>query len=383
MLTPVAKPDDLPLDVLACPKCGGRFGAEPVEPGGAAYRPILRCLECRTAFPVRDGIPRLTYPESEENYGSSFEYQWSEFALEQFDSQNGTSISEERFFRETGWTPEWLRGKRIFEVGCGAGRFLEIAARYADLVLGIDVSGAIDVASRNLAAKPNVVCVQGSAFALPLRTDAFDGCYCIGVIQHTPDPDAAAAALGRPLNGGGRLALTAYERKPWTKLSGKYLARPLTRRLPRRILLTIVRVLMPIMFAVGEVGFRLPRLNRIFRFALPLADTTGEEDLSLRQRYRWATLDTFDALSPTYDNPVTHQEVERQLRGAGMVNIRRLDNPGVNLVAEKPREGTVIPPEPESGDHAAAHGSLHDPEEQDTTMGAAQGSERSADQPPA
>jgi SAM-dependent methyltransferase len=383
MSTPVAKPVDLPLDVLACPRCGGSFDTESVDPGGVTYPLVLRCQQCRTAFPVRDGIPRLTYPESEENYGSSFEYQWSEFALEQFDSHNGTSISEERFLKETGWTPEWLRGKRVFEVGCGAGRFLEIAARYADLVLAVDVSGAIDVASRNLAARPNVVCVQGSAFALPLRTGVFDGCYCIGVIQHTPDPEAAAAALGRPLAGGGRLALTAYERKSWTKLNGKYLARPFTRRLPPRILLPIVRALMPIMFCLGEIAFRLPRLNRIFRFVLPVADTTSENGLSLRQRYRWAVLDTFDALSPSYDNPVTRQEVEPQLRAAGMVKIRRLDNPGLNLVAEKSREGTASRVERKSGDQAAEHGSRRDPGEQDTTMGALGGSEAGADQPPA
>jgi hypothetical protein len=47
-------------------------------------------------------------------------------------------------------------------------------------------------------------------------------------------------------------------------------------------------------------------------------------------------LDTFDALSPTYDNPVTEQEIGRQLSVAGMVNVTRRPNPGLNLVAESP-----------------------------------------------
>jgi hypothetical protein len=70
-------------------------------------------------------------------------------------------------------------------------------------------------------------------------------------------------------------------------------------------------------------------------FVIPVANYVHELRLTTEQRYEWAILDTFDMLSPQYDQPRTQQEVETALASAGIKNLRRLDNSGVNIVGEK------------------------------------------------
>jgi SAM-dependent methyltransferase len=177
--------------------------------------------------------------------------------------------------------------------------------------------------------------VQASIFELPFRTGAFDGCYCIGVLQHTPDPGRAMQALPRVLKRDGAIAVTIYERKPWTLLYSKYLIRPVTKRLNDRLLLGLIKAVMPVVFPITEVTFRIPKLGKFFKFAIPVANYVDEPSLSWRQRYHWAILDTFDMLAPQYDQPQTLQEAEHALSGSGIAELKRLSNPGLNLVGRK------------------------------------------------
>ncbi len=322
------------LEVLGCPKCHIELTCAVTEAGadGEIESGSLACVGCGASYPITAGIPRFVAPD---NYATSFGYQWNKFKLEQIDSANGTTLSADRFYGETGWTKEWLRGKWVLDGGCGAGRFLDVSSDSEAQAVGLDISSAIDAAKANVAGRNNVHFVQASIFEPPFRFGVFDGCYCIGVIQHTPDPERALRALPDVLRPGGRIAVTIYERKRWTPLNAKYLLRPLTKRLDKRRLLSAIEGAMPLLFRLTEVTFRLPVVGRWFRFAIPVANYTGERQLSRRQRYDWAILDTFDMLSPHYDQPQTEAEVERALSAAGVVEIQRLPNPGVNLIGRK------------------------------------------------
>jgi SAM-dependent methyltransferase len=224
-------------------------------------------LPRRTAqrFPIEGGIPRFVGPNT---YADSFGLQWNAFRAEQIDSLNGFRFSERRFYAETGWTAPWLSGKWILEAGCGAGRFLDVASQAGADVVGIDLSDAVDAARRTFRERPNVHLVQASLYALPFRAGAFDGCYSLGVIR-------AVRCLPEILKPGGRLALFIYERKPWTRWYAKYLLRPMTRRLPARVLLGAIWAAMPALFLLTEVLFRLPGLGRVFRFLIPVRAATG------------------------------------------------------------------------------------------------------------
>lgn len=322
------------LDLLACPKCHGRLAGVPSEwtDDGGVLTGTLDCTGCQATYPIESGIPRFV---RRENYASSFGYQWTTFKFVQIDAYSGLPLSERRWKAETGWAKDWLEKKWILDVGCGAGRFLDIASKTGCELVGLDISQAIDAAAVTMKGRPNVHLVQASIFELPFRTGAFDGCYCIGVIQHTPDPEQALRSLPRILAPGGRIAVTIYERKPWTLLYAKYLIRPLTNRLNKKVLLTAIKILMPVLFPITEVLFRIPYAGRLLAFLIPVANYISTPELSLRQRYEWAILDTFDMLSPRYDHPLTQEEGERALRAEGIVELRRLGNPGLNLVGER------------------------------------------------
>lgn len=97
-------------------------------------------------------------------------------------------------------------------------------------------------------------------------------------------------------------------------------------------LLALIHVLMPVLFPLSEILCRFPVLSRFFRWAIAVANYVEEPRLSVAQRYRWAILDTFDALSPRYD-PQRERDVVQIFRDAQLVDVQRGDAVGLNLRA--------------------------------------------------
>ena len=319
------------LEILAEPTTGAplRLEAERSAPGGGIRTGLLRSTVSERAYPIVNGIPRFV---PSEEYTGSFGFQWNLFREVQLDSANGASYSRRRFDTETGWGAEALSGKRVLDGGCGAGRFAEIAAGYGAELVALDYSSAVDAAQKTLERFPNVDIVQGDLLDPPFRQGAFDFGYSIGVVQHTPDPDRVIANILRCVRPGGGYALTIYGRKPWTKLNGKYLLRPLTRRMSRERLMTAIEMAMPLLFPVTDALYRIPYLGRVAQFTIPVATYVDKPGFTRDQRYREAILDTFDALSPRFDSPMTATEVERVLRSVGAAQIEFKTRVPVNVV---------------------------------------------------
>ncbi len=325
------------LQILACPRCHSALAAsangKPISDGDISDGE-LRCTNCDQRWPILRGIPRFV-PAG--NYASSFGLQWNTFRAEQLDSLNGTDLSTRRFFSETDWKPATLDGKWVLDAGCGAGRFLDVSSQTGAQVVGLDLSDAVDAAAQSLAGRANVHLVQASLYEMPFKPGIFDACYCIGVIQHTPDPQRSLAVLPSVLRPGGRIAVTIYEKRRFSKLYSKYWLRPFTKRMDKQRLLTTIRAAMPLLFPLTDVLFRLPRLGRLFRFAIPVANYTDERTLTPAQRYSWAVMDTFDMLAPQFDQPQAEGPATAALEDAGITHIRRLPNGGLNLVGERAR----------------------------------------------
>ena len=322
------------LDILACPKCHCTLFCLPTETDDdlEVISGSLKCESCESIYPIRASIPRFV---AEDNYAASFGFQWNLFKFEQIDAKANANLSENRFYSETGWASDWLSGKWILDAGCGAGRFLDISSRSACEVVGVDISNAVDAAAVTMRGRSNVHLVQASIYELPFKAGAFDACYSIGVIQHTPDPPKAIKSLPRLLKKGGEIALSIYERKPWTLLNAKYLIRPLTKRMNKRALLILIQMIMPVFYPITAFLFRLPVIGRLFTFVIPIADYPHMPGLSFKQRYCCVVLDTFDMLSPQFDQPQTQEEVKNSLSDAGITKIRRLSSEGLNLVGQK------------------------------------------------
>jgi SAM-dependent methyltransferase len=322
------------LTVLACPGCKRelRCDAAAKSSDDEVMEGVLQCAGCARIYPITGGIPRFV---SHEDYAGSFGLQWNRFKTEQLDSVNGTSLSRTRFRNETGWEEDSMPGEWVLDAGCGAGRFLESAARSGANVIAVDLSRAVDAARSNLGSRRQIHFAQASIYELPFREKSLGASYSLGVIQHTPDPLQAVTAVAATVKPAGKLALTIYEKKRFTWLNGKYLVRPLTRRLPPRLLLLLLKFSLPLLFPLTEVLFRIPLLGRIFRFVIPVANYVDIPDLTLRQRYRWALMDTFDMLAPRYDSPQTKAEVSERLSRSGFVNIDRGQGSGLNLIARR------------------------------------------------
>ncbi|MBV9469466.1 MAG: methyltransferase domain-containing protein [Abitibacteriaceae bacterium] len=329
------------LEILACPRCKGEVSCiiKEEDAAGEITTGSLHCASCKRDYPIEKGIPRFV---PNDDYAFSFGLQWNRFRKEQLDSFNGTRLSADRLYSETGWNKEWLQGKWILDAGCGAGRFLDVVSQTDCDVVGIDLSNAVDAAQDSLTGRKNVHLVQASIYQLPFRPGVFDGCYCIGVIQHTPNPRKTLQCLPPTLKEGGRLAVTIYERKRWTPLYSKYLVRPITKRLDKQMLLRALQLLMPILFPLTEILFRLPYLGSLFAFALPIDNAVHEPQLSsLPLRYRSAIMNTFDMLAPEYDMPQTERSTRKTLATADIVEIQRLPNPGLNLIGRKGSAATA------------------------------------------
>jgi SAM-dependent methyltransferase len=317
------------LDVMVCPNCAGAFEIERDEVrGDEIVEGRLTCRQCMVSYPIRGSVGRFV---PQENYSSSFGIQWNLFRRDQVDKFSGTTLSRDRFLQETEWTSESVEGRLLLDVGCGAGRFTEIALSLGAKVIAVDLSSAVDACHSNFPDHPNLTVIQASLFDLPIRKASADGLYCIGVIQHTPDPEKAVRILPTYVAPGGRVALTIYPRRWSTLLFGKYLLRPLTRRMNGWLLLFMVRASMPILFPLTDLLFRLPGVGKIFAFLIPVANYVHEPQLrDWKKRYRWAVLDTYDMLAPAYDDPQKASDVGEWLEASGLRDPR------------SPRPGTYI-----------------------------------------
>jgi len=308
------------LEWLACPKCRSALTLtiqhkerDEIEEGS------LHCQKCVTVYPILRGIPRFVPPE---NYAASFGYQWNRYARLQLDSQNGTTFSRQRFYSITEWNPADLAGKRVLDVGCGSGRFSEVVLAEGAQVVAMDLSLAVDACRNNLGKQAGLHCVQASIYELPFRDRLFDYVYCIGVIQHTPDPQQSVLCISRMVKVGGKIGLWIYE-LTWKSLVGtaafKYGLRPWTKRWSIQRLETFCnrteRLCWPVLRwarhkgTLGKAIMRLLPAASAHLQGIPLSDEDFRE---------WVRLDTFDTYSPAHDHPQTFPRVKSWLESAGM-----------------------------------------------------------------
>src|SRR5262245_3660079 len=126
------------LEVLRCPACRSTLTAEVQREEGAEIRSgSLRCSGCRASYPIVDSVPRFVDSDS---YTEAFSFEWNVHRTTQVDSQTGRKDSEVRFAQNLPFPAEQLKDKWVLDVGCGTGRFAEIALKHGANVVGVDLS---------------------------------------------------------------------------------------------------------------------------------------------------------------------------------------------------------------------------------------------------
>jgi len=113
-----------------------------------------------------------------------------------------------------------FNGKKVLEVGCGAGIDLVRFARAGANVTGIDLSKtAIDLARKNIEQNgltADLVVMNGEA--MQFQDDSFDVVYAHGVLQYTADTNKMIAEIHRVLKPEGEAILMVYNRNSWLNL---------------------------------------------------------------------------------------------------------------------------------------------------------------------
>jgi SAM-dependent methyltransferase len=115
------------------------------------------------------------------------------------------------------------RGRRVLEVGCGAGVDLARFAKGGAAVVGVDLaSSAVDLARANFAQ-------QGLAGEfhvadgeqLPFADNSFDFVFAHGVVQYTVNPQRLVDECRRVLKPGGEAVFQVYNRISWLNALSK------------------------------------------------------------------------------------------------------------------------------------------------------------------
>jgi ubiquinone/menaquinone biosynthesis C-methylase UbiE/uncharacterized protein YbaR (Trm112 family) len=265
-------------------------------------------------YPIVNGIPRFEAGD----YASSFGKQWARWPKLQFDSENEGKPMEghttkmwDSITRFEGTPSE---GEVVVDMGCGSGRFVEVARKRGFKVIAIDYSSAVEQTAEAFRDDPDVLVCQASALELPIAEGVIDGAYSIGVLHHTPDPEAGVKEAFRVLKTDGWFGLNVYYQ------GGSYDLPMVT------VLRKFFNFVKPVFgyapalfysYCAAWISRPLCRLIRplyplFFRQVLPFM---------LLPDWKWTVLDTFDSVTPSYQSTHKTREVFEWFRDAGFEGL--------------------------------------------------------------
>ena len=345
------------LDLLVCPSCSGSFVLTPEleepRPGSAAagyeteiIEGMLACAGCGHAYPIINAIPRILdpdllgrmeprYPDYFTRHGRPTTATASPDALgETLDSFTRQRLDlappGPEFIAQ--WrahlakvlgpelTPEQIDGRLVLDAGCGFGRHVFTAVELGAEVVGMDLSGAVDVAFRNTQHLDRAHIVQTNLYRPPFAQGTFDIVWSFGVLHHLPDPREGfrvIARLARPVGGLVAIWVYGYEGMAFTyRLSH---LRPIRRLVAGRSARSKVRASQAIAAALSAAYWTpLGVLDRLgFRKRIELLP------LSEQIQHNWSA--RVAAVHDRVATPITHYhdraELEAWFEDIGMTDV--------------------------------------------------------------
>ena len=331
--------------IIKVDKCKECYGTEIIDG-------LLICEDCNTSFPIIDSIPRMLsdilkdFPDFLKKYKDkllesaledikrnlskmmertkkAFAYEWLNERLG-FTGRAETLIG---FFAKTGVDPNlykinfsgyesdcpaeeihyepdgsFLKDKLILDVGCGMGRYMNIANTYGGEVIGFDLSRAVEKAKKDTAHNPFSHVIQADIMSPPFKKQFFDFIYSIGVLHHTPNTKESFKRIVPLLKIGGTISLCIYAKSHYPiKNLIERMFRKITTRLPLKVLFYLSYIGVPF----GWMQSRLRKNPITFILGSPLFLLQGCEHWDWRIRHT----NTFDFFVAPYQWRYTTEEV--------------------------------------------------------------------------
>jgi len=179
--------------VVACAICGGRETRYLYEKSGYGIGACVRCglVYANPRAPEEKILARYSRDYFWNEYLPSLGAAGGQYDLAQFDLRHAALLR-----MMAGRAP----GRRLLEVGCGAGFFLKSAERAGWQVEGIELS---DEASRFAIERLQLRIRRERAETAPIPPGSFDAAAMFDVIEHLFDPRSVLTAIARALVPGG------------------------------------------------------------------------------------------------------------------------------------------------------------------------------------
>jgi 2-polyprenyl-3-methyl-5-hydroxy-6-metoxy-1,4-benzoquinol methylase len=305
------------------------------EMKGEQFAIEAACLVSKSfRIPINNGIPRFT-PDLSYSTGN-FSFLREKHATLQLDSVNGTKDRLQTILARTNWPAEFFKGKTVLECGCGAGPDTEILLGLGAMVLAVDIAG-LDTAKKNIT-HPNVQFAQADITNLPFRRQAFDIVFCHRVLQHTPRPAETLEAILSLVKDDGAVFVHSYARRFVQMFRWKYFLRPVTTRLNPETLYNLIKWYSRPAFKLTSLLNRNIFTRYLTWVCIPFLNYRHQEAFKNKTDaflLEFGIHDTFDALSPKYDNPLSASCI----RGIAIRYLRSrfevIETPTVTLLRTK------------------------------------------------
>jgi 2-polyprenyl-3-methyl-5-hydroxy-6-metoxy-1,4-benzoquinol methylase/uncharacterized protein YbaR (Trm112 family) len=263
------------VDILRCPLTKEKLTMEVYEREERTYSSVkvseiksgLLIAPCGYLYPIVKGVPRLQVEsfiehddflrKHKKDYDTlkkkivaeydyviklaikknkktkqSFGMEWNLFRHGKDTTWDWTKESrKERFLKEINTTAENLKGKRLFDVGCGNGVLTSGISEFGIETFGLDVSNSVENAYL-YNTNPNVHYIQGDLQLPPFASETFDIVYSTGVIHHTNNTELSFSCISGLTKKGGLLYVWLYRPEKDFKHNALNFTRATTNKFP-------------------------------------------------------------------------------------------------------------------------------------------------------